>query len=64
MNRIYSSGLESGVRAASTCVDLDGVQVLVTLFDVAGRATAEVTFRHHPGEAWSDPVRVTEDEER
>lgn len=63
MNRIYSSELPSGVRAASTCVDLDGVQVLVTLFDVDGRATAEVAFRHHPGEAWSDPIRVTDDEE-
>jgi hypothetical protein len=43
-------------------VDLDGVQVLVTLFNVDGEFSAELAFRSHPSEAWSEPITVTADE--
>lgn len=61
MSRIYTARLPGGVRAASTCVDMDCVQVLVTLFDVDGQVSAELAFRHHPSDPWSDPVVVTEE---
>jgi hypothetical protein len=62
MGRIYTAKLPNGVRAGSTCVDLDGVQVLVTLFNVDGEFSAELAFRSHPSEAWSEPITVTADE--
>lgn len=62
MSRIYTAELPGGGRAVSTCVDLDCVQVLVTLLEVNGHTTTEVAFRHHPSEAWSPPVRLTEDD--
>lgn len=62
MGRIYTAKLADGVRAGSTCVDLDGVQVLVTLFNVDGEFSAELAFRNHPSEAWGEPITVTADE--
>ena len=63
MSRVYTANLPNGIRAGSTCVDLDGVQVLVTLFNVDGEISAEVAFRNHPSEAWSEPISMTEDEQ-
>ena len=63
MGRIYTANLPNGVRAGSTCVDLDGVQVLVTLFNVDGQLSAELAFRSHPSEAWGEPISLTEDEQ-
>ena len=62
MGRIYTANLPNGVRAGSTCVDLDGVQVLVTLFNVDGEVSAEVAFRNHPSESWSKPITLSEDD--
>ena len=63
MGRIYRANFPNGVRAGSTCVDLDGVQVLVTLFDVDEQINAELAFRRHPSDAWSEPISMTEDEQ-
>ena len=62
MGRVYTSRLESGARAASTCVDLDGLQVLVTLITTDGaRVCADLAFRRWPSDPWSEPMRVCED---
>jgi hypothetical protein len=58
MSRIYTADLSSGGRAASACVDLDGVQALITLYKVHGEISAEVAFRSRPSDAWGEPVRV------
>lgn len=56
MGRTYVAELPSGERAASTLVDLDGVQVRVRMFEGKDGTKAEVAFRRHPGEGWSEPV--------
>jgi len=58
MSRIHTASLPGGIRAASTCVDLDGVQVLVTLYNVHGEVSADVAFRSHPGQPWSEAITL------
>lgn len=61
MSRVYTSRLSSGARAASTCVDLDGMQVLITLTTVDGaQVCAELAFRRRPGDPWSQQMTVCE----
>jgi len=58
MSRVYTANLSTGGRAASACVDLDGVQALITLFKIDGEITAEVAFRSRPSDPWGEPVKV------
>ena len=58
MGHIHVAELPSGDRAASTLVDLDGVQVLVRLYGGKHGTRAEVAFRRHPGDSWTEPVLI------
>ena len=62
MGRVYTQQLPSGARAASTYVDLDGVQVRITLITVdEDHVRAEVSFRRGRWDTWTKPVLVGED---
>ena len=63
MSRIYTKNLPDGRRAGSTFVDLDGVQVLITLFETDGEYTAELAFRGCPSDPFSEPIRLSEHEQ-
>jgi hypothetical protein len=63
MSRIYKKNLPDGRRAGSTLVDLDGVQVMITLFEADGEYSAELAFRGRPSDPFSEPIRLSEDEQ-
>jgi hypothetical protein len=49
---------DEDVRSASSLVDLDGVQALVTLCASEEGVGAEIRFRSGPDEEFSDPIQL------
>ena len=51
---------EEDVRSASSLVDLDGVQALVTLRVREEGVAAEIRFRSGPDEQFSEPIQLAD----
>ena len=49
------------VRSASSLIDLDGVQALITLCASEGHVGAEIRFRSGPAGEFSEPVVLGDD---
>jgi len=60
MSRVIKNDAH-GARTVSEFVDLDGVQVLITLRTVEGRIGAELRFRTGPGQDFSEPIELGDD---
>ena len=59
MSRVIVHDRED-VRSASSLVDLDGVQALVTLRVSEEATSAEIRFRGRPDEEYSQPIELAD----